>query len=269
MTKIEQAGTQVRRVSRLLAAWIQEQPAIGEESATDWFLYKLSKRLCFLRYRKFTRHQEGHESGADWDWWIVLRRGSIGFRVQAKKVTSGVDHYRGLAYRSRTGLQMELLLESSRTANMLAFYALYSGGVSGSNTMCGGSLGTLKDEGIFLAAASTLHDRFIARGRSRIEADALLGYSNPLSCLFCCPMVREPVNPDGFYQYLEHYYPGAWQVSPYDKGGERGFHSEPPPHISSFLQFGETIPDSWEAEHWSAVRETKAIVVLDLRGDEK
>jgi hypothetical protein len=268
MTKVEQACEQVRRVSQRLATWIRKQSAIGEESATDWLLYELSNRLPFLLYKKFTRHQESRESGADWDWWFILRRGSIGFRVQAKKVISGADHYRGLAHTSRAGLQMELLLESARTANLLAFYALYSGGASGSNTMCGGGLGAFPDEGVFLAAAPTLYEQFIEAGRSRVEANALLDCSNPLSCLFCCPMVRESVHgdPDGFYHYIENYYPGVLPDSKNDNEGRRGFHAEPPPHVLSLIRFNEDIPDGWEEEHLSAVRDTKAVVVLDLRG---
>ncbi len=269
MTKVEQACEQVREVSRRLATWIRKQPAIGEESATDWLLYELSDRLPFVFYKKFTR-QESRKSGADWDWWFVLRRGSVGLRVQAKKVISGSDHYLGLAHTSRTGLQVDLLLESARTANLLAFYALYSGGVPGSNTMCGGGLGIYSDEGVFLSAAPTLYKRFIEAGRSRVEANALLGYSNPLSCLFCCPMVRDSVNGDldGFYHYLESYYPGLLPAS--DNDGRRGFHPEPPPHILGLLRFrDEGIPDSWENEYSDSVRDTKAVVVLDLRGDDE
>ena len=183
MAKIEQACDEVRKVSERLATWIRKQSAINEESATDWLLYELSDRLPFMLYKKFTRHQESSESGADWDWWFVLRRGAIGFRIQAKKVISGADHYRGLAHTGRTGLQMELLLESSRSANLLAFYALYSGGAPSANTMCGGAIEIFKDEGVFLAAAPTLYKRFIGAGRSRVEASALLGCSNPLSSL--------------------------------------------------------------------------------------
>ena len=267
---VEQACEQVREVSQRLATWIRKQSAIGEESATDWLLYELSDRLPFMLYKKFTRHQESRESGADWDWWFVLRKGAIGFRVQAKKVVTGADHYQGLAHTSRTGLQMELLLESSRTANLLAFYALYSGGSSGSNTMCGGMSGSFfTDEGVFLAAAPTLYERFIGGGRSRVEANALLGCSNPLSCLFCCPMVREGMigGPDGFYRYLENYYPGVFPGdNPNDNDRRPGFHDEPPPHVMGLLQFKEEgIPDWWESEHLNAVRDTKAVVVLDLR----
>ncbi len=270
MTKIRDACEQVREVSQRLATWIRKQSAIGEESATDWLLYELSDRLPFIVYKKFTRHEESRESGADWDWWFILRRGAIGLRIQAKKVVAGSDHYRGLAHTSRSGLQIELLLESSRAADLLAFYALYSGSGSGSRTMCGGKLRSITDEGVFLAAAPTLYDRFIGAGRSRVEADALIGCSNPLSCLFCCPMVSEAIDgdPAGFYHYLGNYYPGVFPGgSPGADDRRPGLHDEAPPHVLGLLQFRkEDVPEWWE--YRNAVRDTKAILVTDLRSIE-
>jgi len=81
-------------------------------------------------------------------------------------------------------------------------------------------------------------------------------------------MVRESVDgdQDGFYRYLENYYPDALPASLNDNDGRRGFHAEPPPHILNLLQLREeSIPDWWESEYVNNVRDTKAVVVFDLR----
>lgn len=270
MTRIHQVCDEVRDVSGRLARWIRKQAAIGEESATDWLLYELSDRLPFIVYKKFTRHQESRDSGADWDWWFVLHHGALGLRVQAKKLTPGADHYRGLAHTSRSGLQIELLLESSKSANLLPLYALYSGSSSESGTMCGGKLRGHANEGVFLAAAPTLYDRFIGGGRSRVEADGLIGHSNPLSCLFCCPIVRETTSgdPGGFYEYFGNYFPDLFPGGGGAKldNGRPGFHTKPPPHVSGLLQFAkEDIPEWWESEYSGLGRDTNAVFVVDLR----
>lgn len=272
MSNIGQACEKVREISRGLAAWIRKQPAVYEESLTDRLLYEFSDKPPVLLSRKFTRHHESRKSGADCEWWFTLSRGAIGLRVQAKKLTSGADHYPGLAYPSGAGLQMKLLIDSADSKNFLAFYALYSGGTPGSNTMCGGGLGSFMDEGVFLAAAPTLQKRFIDPGRSRVEANALLGCSNPLSCLFCCPMVRESANgePDAVYRYIQNFYSDFFSTSQSDNGRRPGYHTELPSYILELLQLrGEEIPDEWESEHLDVVRETKAVVVFDFRDTEE
>ncbi len=54
-----------------VASWIRSQPSVGEESITDWFLYRLSESVIWIRYLPFTRREEGTMTGADWEWWLI------------------------------------------------------------------------------------------------------------------------------------------------------------------------------------------------------
>ena len=39
--------------------WLEKQPAVKEESLTDWLLFEISERSNLVKYRAYTRHQEG------------------------------------------------------------------------------------------------------------------------------------------------------------------------------------------------------------------
>ena len=55
--------------------WMTRQPEIKEESITDWLLDYFDQHSSQLKYYQFNRYEEGAFSGADWDWWILLRNG--------------------------------------------------------------------------------------------------------------------------------------------------------------------------------------------------
>src|SRR5688572_28073418 len=98
MASAQQACTESRSIGQELGNWVRRQPAIGEESATDWLLYQMSERIPRVAYRKFTRHQEARSTGADWEWWLILHGGAVAMRVQAKKLVVNSDNYSGIAY---------------------------------------------------------------------------------------------------------------------------------------------------------------------------
>lgn len=254
-------------VARKLALWIRKQPAIGEESATDWLLYELSERIPWVHYRKFTRHEEARVTGADWEWWFVSHSCSLGLRVQAKKVIDGGDHYQGLAHTNRNGLQIEMLLENARRSNLLAFYTLYYQSLNSISVKCEGKPSAGLGEGIFFTGASTLYEKFIKPGRARVEAQGIIGESNPLSCLLCCSMIRsQALDPVGrIYQHLRHYFPDS-AIDPNTNVDQQGMHLKPPQYIVSFLEHSdEELPAWWEGEFRSSIENTKALLVFDMR----
>lgn len=107
--------------------WLTKQPEVKEESLTDWLLYSLSEKISTIKYKQFTRTEEGRKTGADWEWWFVFpNKRSFAARVQAKKLQPNSDCYYGIAYTSNDKLQIERLLEDSAKDGMVSFYAFYS-----------------------------------------------------------------------------------------------------------------------------------------------
>lgn len=157
-----------------------------EESLTDWLLDHFMQQSSEILYYQFTRHEEGKESGADWDWWILLEHGCFKIRVQAKKVRKSHDHYRDLARSNKSGYQLDMLLKSSASQNFYPIYALY--GFAEGGERCEH---TPRPEPLHICSAQEVYDIVFASARTRIDSSTLLGLSIPLSCLFCCPRVND------------------------------------------------------------------------------
>lgn len=257
----------LRALSRYAHHWMTRAHAVGEESLTDWLLFELSEKIPQVRYVKFTRFDEARSTGADWDWWFVGRDVSMAWRIQAKKLVAGADHYGDLARANRFGLQSEKLLESSGSANLLAFYALYHAAQGKQKLMCGGMSDLSVDEGIFLTAARTTYDNFVKGGRKRVDASDVIGISNPLSCVFCCPLIMDGPRPpvQGIYSYVQHYYPDAVGQTT-NSNIHPGLHNHVPAHINALLQLGnERTPDWPETEFGDIAQQTGGLLVFDLR----
>lgn len=101
---------------------------VGEESITDYLLLDLHRHARGLAYlQKWSRHQEGRRTGADWDWWFVrpdLSAG-VGLRIQAKRLDFFTQRFEHFDHRNRTGRQIDMLEGSARAAGMHALYCLY------------------------------------------------------------------------------------------------------------------------------------------------
>ncbi len=178
--------TTAESASRYVTGWLQRQPAVKEESITDWLLDYLTQHNSQIRYYQFSRHEEGRSSGADWDWWILANRGCFKLRVQAKKLRSNYDHYNSLAHSNSIGYQIDLLLDSSASLNFYPIYSLY--GLSEGVERCSR---TTRPESLHICSAQEVYDLLFGTARSRIASTNLLDLSIPLPCLFCCPLVRD------------------------------------------------------------------------------
>ncbi len=260
---------QVRTLCRRVHKWITRQPAVGEESITDWLLFEVSDQLPSVRYIKFTRFEEARLTGADWDWWFVAKHLSMGWRLQAKKLVTGTDHYGDLARANRFGLQAEKLLDSARSDNLLAFYSLYHAPSGSPVVSCKGFAGAGAEEGVFLTAARSVYDTFIRPGRQKVDADPLIALSNPLSCLFCCPLSGgpSPLPVERLYEYVREYHRGAIQTEAGQESQQPGLHTRLPRHVAAVLEFPDgEVPNWYEPEFRLATQHTGALLIFDLRG---
>lgn len=223
--------------SAYVAGWLQRQPSLKEESITDWMLDYFVQHSSEVRYYQFTRHEEARISGADWDWWFLLRKGCFKIRSQAKKIQRNHDHYRDLARSNQTGFQIDLLLESSAKHNFYPIYTLYGFGEGY------GRCGRIEQpSALFISSAQETYDLVFRAPRKRIESSDLLGLSIPLPCLFCCPRVSEFPS-GGPLCLFDHYFQipprSALDGDDREPDRERGYEREVPSIIASLYEMKE------------------------------
>lgn len=98
---------------------------ILEETLTDINLVTIAKRHSdFILTKKFSRREEGSQSGADWLWCIGQPGAWLSLLVQAKIINPATSTCYLLNYRQ--GKQCKLLLNFSRRHRLLPLYCLYS-----------------------------------------------------------------------------------------------------------------------------------------------
>lgn len=250
--------------SSYIKNWIDKQPEVGEESITDWFLFNISEKLPYIKYKQFTRYVEGCVTGADWEWWFVFSNSqSFATRVQAKKIRLNKDNYPGLAHTTRGTLQVDKLIKDAHTNNMAAFYAFYTN--SDSKTLCKGNG---NGYGVYWSEANKIRTEFIQKGRRKVNDSDVLAMSNPIECLFCCPLTFEKQNGvEGFRHYLESYFPtyNEQDENSNIRVDNLGF-QKTPNHIKTILE-NEEIPDWYESEFRSQIQGIKSILVIDMRNE--
>jgi hypothetical protein len=236
--------------------WIERQPAVKEETLTDWLLFEISERTNLVRYRMYTRHEEARLTGADWEWWFVGSKSNLRLRVQAKKALGTKDLYPDLMRTNAYGLQIEKLIAASKAVNAIPMYAFFSS-LSASG-LCGGY--EPKQEGVFLSSAHRIQSEFLVSGRSKITPAQVLAIANPISCAFCCPLSDRSDNPvDYFRQYFAEGF-----VSAQDESPKSGIHDQLPNYVRSLLSsdqasVSEVLNDD------EAPQGFNSLLVVDLR----
>jgi len=259
----------LKKSSLYVRKWLERQPAVKEESITDWLLFDISERIKSVYYKAFSRQEEARKTGADWEWWFVFRDFSLRLRIQAKKIKLAKDNYSSIAYTNQYGLQIEKLLDDSLKDNFIPLYAFYT--PKASVTMCGANI---LDEGVYIAGGKTVFDSFLLKGK-RVVSDAdILQLSNPLSCLLGCHLSF--MNGGRLAEYFNKYYHNDISFDDSDniKNNQhpemRGFHREIPNYISSFLEHSiEGLPDWWEKEFSFQLEGINALMVFDARNANK
>lgn len=251
--------------AKKLKNWLTKQPEVKEESLTDWLLYSLSESSPAIKYKQFNRIEEGRETGADWEWWFLFPNGkSFAARIQAKKLKPNADCYPGIAYSKHNKLQIERLLEDSAAKGMASFYVFYST-EDCKHAKCGNFM-SHQGEGIFLAEAGHIRNEVILKGRKTLLPKDILAYTNPISCLFCCPdKYTSHFIELGFREYLRQYFPTYSENLSRDAVFQEVGFRQTPGYILEIAD-NEAIADSWEIEHRADVEEINAILVIDLRG---
>ena len=261
--------TEFKGSSEYIHTWLNQQPTVGEESITDWMLFTLSQSLPNLKYKKFTRHHEARVTGADWEWWIVDNSSAISMRIQAKKVIFGKDNYAGLAHTNKYGLQIEKLIDDAKIKNFIPFYALYASPRKQQKVICGGKNDAADKQGVFIASAQNLYNKYIKKGKVKVEAADLLSRSNPMHCMACCSMnsISKHSSVSSFYEYIEHYYQDAVSDNPNIQ--RLGWHDSAPSYVKSLIESVDLeIPAWWEKEYQHQLDDFNSLVILDLRNQE-
>lgn len=240
--------------------WLTKQPEVKEESMTDRFLFNISEKLPIVQYKQFSRIDEGKTTGADWEWWFLFPDDkAFCARVQAKKLKNDKDNYAGIAYTRNGTLQIERLIDDSKSEGFASLYAFYSSEVY-PKTLC---MGDESSQGVFLSEAEQLKSVVIDNPRTKYLAKDLLNYANPLSCLFCCPLSAD-LSYDGFKKHLRTYFPTLFKNStPNDPIG----FVKTPHRIIQLLEIDTA--SWWETEYRNYIENVDAIMIIDLRDMEK
>jgi len=255
--------SEFKKSSEFIHKWLGKQTATGEESITDWLLFTLSDfPQSKLKYIKFTRKQEGCTTGADWEWWVIGNKFSIGMRIQAKKIIEGEDkgNYKRLAYENKHGRQIEKLIQDAKANNFIPFYALYCAPTKTQKVICPKSA---KKQGVFIASAQVLFDSYIKNGKTKVEADDILSKSKPLHCMACCLIHGGKPSVLSFYEYIKFYYNKDSDTEELGKYETNNI----PPYVTRFLEGGHFKTQEYKESFKDELKEFNSLVVLDLRDE--
>lgn len=252
----------LQQCSAEIFSWLSKQPAVKEESLTDWYLFQLSERIDCLTYLQFTRHEEGNKTGADWEWWFVFSdTEAFAARIQAKKLKHKDDNYPGIAYTSVGKLQIDRLIEDASADDFAPFYVFYSDAKSDPLCRAHESLHT---ESVYLGDAYRLRDEFIHKGKRRLSPEQVLAHTNPLSCLFCCSLFLPLASYDTFREHYDTYFPSGTQTGNEDnRRNGQGFR-RPASYVLSLLESKQGA-DWVEQRLLRELPNANAIIVMDLR----
>ena len=116
---------QARWTSEIIQRGFSTRLGILEETITDMNLIAIAQRHSdYVVTRKFSRKEEGSQSGADWLWCIGEPGAWFSLLVQAKVIHPHTSICRFLDYRS--GEQRRLLTQFARHYRLFPVYCLYS-----------------------------------------------------------------------------------------------------------------------------------------------
>ncbi|MEO7978377.1 DUF6615 family protein [Flavobacterium sp.] len=203
--------------------WISRQNEVGEESITDWGLYRASQLDGRIQYLQFNRHQEGKFTGADFELWILTDTIYFKARVQAKRLRARKDLYPGIAHSNKYGLQIDKLIKDASRGGFRPLYAFYNN--ENHTSQCRKNV---INEGIYLADANIIHNDIFSVPKRAIDSAHLISKSTPFSCWFCCSLY-ESSSHETFLDFLNLYYPAQ------NGDNTSGITNEFPNYISSLL----------------------------------
>jgi hypothetical protein len=243
-----------------VARWLRSQPAVKEESLTDWLLFEISSKIPNVHYLAFSRHVEARKTGADWEWWFVFRNGSYCYRIQAKKANSTGDNYSSIAYTNHYGLQIDKLIEDAKSVNAIPAYVIFAATNASSKSKCGDMVNAI---GAFSVGAQEVYAQFIAPGKTVIDKTRLLSHSIPIQCFACCPYISCA---DRMDQFIDAYFqPEAEILSQSNRNHRPGYHQELPSYATALLDHRDGTADWIEREFDRQLPDINSLLIYDMR----
>lgn len=259
-----------KRVSKLVHEFIANVPDVGEESITDYLIWKwreIDSRFNYLNIKKFTKEDENKKSGADFELelWLVGSRHSFPLVIQAKKFLPSYNSYCSkLNYMADKKRQVDLLIEYSDKKKRLPFYLIYSIPDKATEVMCKkNGINPYDDQiSLYLADAYDLKEISDKCKHKKISRNSILKHSNPFCCLFCCPLSAKDLS-----KYFARYYPEIGRSC-----GKNGFiynSNNIPMYVRSLLN--NEVPKYHENGAKAFVRKygldkIRNVGVLDMKG---
>lgn len=238
---------------------INEQPEVLEDTLTQNLLFEISRIIQRIIYIPFNRKVEGRFTGADWEWWFLFRNVSYKFRVQAKKVkTNSRDNYPSLAYPRNTCRQINILINDSILNNAIPVYALYTNMIK--QVKC---KKTILNEGVYISSAIGLNEKFLQVPRQRILYDILLEDSIPLSCMFCCPLIRNITPNYPFIDFIKEYFNSG--ILGNNSNQILGQWNEIPDYVQSFINYSKSYSSDWLNQFENDLLNINGILIFDNR----
>lgn len=246
------------------AGWLHRQPAVKEESITDWVLDFFQQLSPAVRYYQFNRYEEARFSGADWDWWFVLQNGCFALRVQAKKTRKGKNHYLDLTRKNQTDYQIELLLDSSADLNLYPIYVIY-GDNEGIQRLPSEIKFGLSPVVISVGSAQEIYNLAFSPSQ-RIESSDIFALSVPLPVLF---MLLNPQEILSFFPVPPRGPTGGPNPGGSDDGRHRGLFDSIPPIIRKLVDLPRDHArlelDAILREYQSIYSGSKGVEIVDTR----
>lgn len=191
----------VGQALREKAGWVHDRLKLAdsnsvpmsEETVTETLLLDLRLTLgAHLEVDAFTKYQESHRTGADWEWWFSDGVGQrmFGMRVQAKKlkIKSGTPYY-DFAYKPKLSSlrQVDRLIAAADRDGIPAVYAMYNGPELDLSSFIWVCCNELPSDGVFgvsLLSAEAAR-RLADQGNTSLAQVGAL--SRPWSCAALCP----------------------------------------------------------------------------------
>jgi len=166
---------------------------------------------------------------------------------------------------------MEKLITDAVKRGLLPFYAFYWDGAVGYRWKCQGLRGI--GEGVFTTLAFALYEaplnlkKVFNSGKNKpIAMEDVLEFCNPISCLFCCPLIErgsvEHIHSFIWYYWGEYISP-LREVAPDRELRQFGLHEDLPAYVHTILE-EENVPAWFDVEYRERIS-ADAILVVDLR----
>ncbi|MEY8868490.1 DUF6615 family protein [Meridianimaribacter flavus] len=250
----------IKACSSEVFKWITQQDEVGEESITDWTLYKANDLAPQIIYKQFNRLQEARITGADFELWILTNSINFKARVQAKRLRPNKDLYPSIAYSNSYGLQIEKLIKDSNKKGFKALYAFYNN--ENHDSLCQKNI---KNEGFYLSDAKRLYRQIILSARTQISSEDLIKKSTPFSCWFCCPLSHIR-GQNSLSDFIERYYTDS---KPENSDDITGLTKEIPSYIEGAINYvnskkGKAIID-FDFEKEYRIEGVNGLLIIDNR----